>query len=92
MGNPVIADNKPIKVNLVSGQTIYFCTCGRSGNQPFCDGSHAGSGFAPQAFTPDQDQEAYLCACKHTQNSPFCDGSHARFGDDLVGSEGPGQS
>jgi glutamate synthase domain-containing protein 2/CDGSH-type Zn-finger protein len=90
MSNPIIADNKPVKVNLAKGQEYHFCTCGRSRSQPFCDGSHAGTGFTPRVIVSDQDQEAYLCACKHTRNAPFCDGTHARFTADQVGSEGPG--
>jgi len=90
MTHPIIADNKPVKVNLVQGQEYHFCTCGRSRSQPFCDGSHAGTAFTPRVMVSDQDQEAYLCACKHSQNAPFCDGTHARFPDDQVGREGPG--
>lgn len=90
MSNPVIADNKPVKVNLSKGQEYYFCTCGRSKSQPFCDGSHAGTSFTPKAFVSEEDQEAYLCACKHTRNTPFCDGSHNQFSDDQIGHEGPG--
>ena len=90
MTNPIIADNKPVKVHLAKGQEYHFCTCGRSQSQPFCDGSHAGTGFTPRVIVVDADQDAYLCACKHTRNPPFCDGSHTRFTDDQVGSEGPG--
>ena len=90
MSNPIIADNKPVKVNLAKGQEYYFCTCGRSNNQPFCDGSHAGTEFTPRVIVSDEDQEAYLCACKHTGNAPFCDGTHARFSDAQIGEEGPG--
>ncbi|MCJ8273287.1 MAG: CDGSH iron-sulfur domain-containing protein, partial [Psychrosphaera sp.] len=60
MGNPVIASNKPIGVTLEKGKEYYFCSCGRSKNQPFCDGSHKGSGFTPQAFTADSDGESWL--------------------------------
>ncbi len=90
MSNPIIADNKPVKVNLTKGQEYHFCTCGRSRSQPFCDGSHAGTEFTPRVIVSDEDQEAYLCACKHSRNAPFCDGTHARFSDDQVGGEGPG--
>ena len=90
MSNPIIADNKPVKVNLSKGQEYHFCTCGRSRSQPFCDGSHAGTEFTPRVIVSDADQEAYLCACKHTRDAPFCDGTHARFTDDQVGREGPG--
>ena len=90
MSNPIIADNKPAKVSLSKGQEYHFCTCGRSRSQPFCDGSHAGTGFTPRVIVADEDQEAYLCACKHTANPPFCDGTHARFSDAQIGEEGPG--
>jgi len=90
MRNPVIADNKPIKVQLNKGQEYHFCTCGRSKSQPFCDGSHVGSGFTPRVIVSDADGDAWLCACKHTGNSPYCDGTHKRFSTAQVGLEGPG--
>jgi len=90
MSNPIIADNKPKKVSLSKGQEYYFCTCGRSANQPFCDGSHAGTSFNPKAIISQEDGDAYLCACKHSGNQPFCDGTHKQFNDKQVGSEGPG--
>ena len=90
MNTPIIADNRPIALDLKQGEEYYFCTCGRSKNQPFCDGSHAGTSFTPKSFTPEEDGEAYLCKCKHTKNPPYCDGSHKAFKDDQVGQEGPG--
>ncbi|WP_261836758.1 glutamate synthase-related protein [Vibrio ishigakensis] len=90
MSKPVIADNKPIKVELTKGQEYYFCTCGLSKNQPFCDGSHASTDFKPKSFVAEQDGDNYLCRCKHSNNLPFCDGSHKQFSDDQVGQEGPG--
>jgi glutamate synthase domain-containing protein 2 len=90
MNNPIIADNKPIKVELTEGQDYYFCTCGQSKNQPYCDGSHAGTGFKPKPFTADSTGDAYLCRCKHSQNQPFCDGAHKQFSAEDVGKEGPG--
>jgi len=90
MANPIIADNKPNAVELKKGGDYYFCACGRSKNQPFCDGSHKGTAFVPKAFKADQDETAYLCACKHTKNAPYCDGSHKQFSADQVGGEGPG--
>jgi len=87
--NAIIADNKPKPVNLEKGSEYYFCTCGKSQNQPFCDGSHAGTSFTPKAFTAEEDGDAYLCACKYTANPPFCDGSHKQFTDNQVGKEGP---
>jgi glutamate synthase domain-containing protein 2/CDGSH-type Zn-finger protein len=88
--NPIIADNKPVKVCLSKGQEYHFCTCGKSNSQPFCDGSHVGTSFTPRVIVSDHDEEAYLCACKHTGNAPFCDGTHNQFSDDQVGKEGPG--
>ena len=90
MANPIIADNKPKAVELTKGEEYYFCTCGRSDNQPFCDGSHKGSQFTPKAFQADETATAYLCACKHTNNAPFCDGTHKKFNREQIGKEGPG--
>jgi len=90
MSNPVVADNKPKPVTLSKNEEYYFCTCGRSQKQPFCDGSHASTEFKPKAFIADEDGEVYLCACKHTANAPFCDGSHKQFDDENIGKEGPG--
>jgi CDGSH-type Zn-finger protein len=89
MSNPVVAGNQPNVVNLKKGEEYYFCACGRSKNQPFCDGSHQGTAFTPKAFTAEKDGDAYLCACKHSGNTPFCDGTHKRFTDDQVGQEAP---
>jgi len=91
MAKPIIADNKPKKADLKKGQEYYFCRCGRSQQQPFCDGSHKGTEFTPMAFIGEEDGDAYLCACKHTNNAPFCDGSHKQFTTEQVGKEGPGR-
>ncbi|MEZ9899749.1 glutamate synthase-related protein [Vibrio breoganii] len=90
MNKPIVADNKPKKVELTKGEEYYFCTCGRSKNQPFCDGSHAGTEFKPKSFTAEETADGYLCQCKHTANAPFCDGSHKQFSAEQVGQEGPG--
>ena len=91
MKNPIIADNRPVKVSLAKGQEYHFCTCGKSKSQPFCDGSHVGTTFSPRVIVSDvDDDDAYLCACKHTRNTPFCDGSHKQFSNSKVGKEGPG--
>ncbi len=90
MANPIVADNKPAVVQLEKGKEYYFCSCGRSKTQPFCDGSHAGTDFKPQVFTADDSGDAYLCACKHSAGTPFCDGSHKQFAADFIGNEGPG--
>lgn len=80
MSDPVVADNKPVKVTLEKGKKYMFCACGRSDNQPFCDGSHSGTGITPQAFVADDDGQAFLCQCKHTKDAPYCDGTHSQFG------------
>jgi len=90
MSNPIIADNKPIKVTFSKGQEYHFCTCGRSKSQPFCDGTHVGTKFKPKVIVSEEDGDAYLCACKRSANRPFCDGTHQKFSDDQIGKEGPG--
>ena len=90
MDKPVVADNKPIKVELGKGQEYHFCTCGRSKSQPFCDGSHVGTSFTPKVVVAQEQGESWLCACKHTGNAPFCDGSHKQFSNEQVGKQGPG--
>lgn len=73
---PVVAATAPCKVPLKAGERYWFCTCGQSKTQPFCDSSHAGTGFRPFGFTAEADGDKWLCQCKHTGNKPFCDGSH----------------
>lgn len=73
---PTVADNKPMAVYLEGDKAYYWCACGKSASQPFCDGTHKGSSFIPQNFTPEKAGEAYLCMCKKTKNPPYCDGSH----------------
>ena len=75
MSEPVIAQKTPISIDLEPGE-YWWCACGRSKSQPFCDGSHAGTGIEPMRMTVSEKSNHYLCACKHTQNPPFCDGSH----------------
>ncbi len=79
MADPHIAQKMPFKVDVEAGKTYYWCACGQSKNQPFCDGSHKGSTFTPMAYTPEKEGAAYFCGCKHTGNAPLCDGSHAKL-------------
>ncbi len=75
MSDPHIAKKGPYIVELEAGDH-WFCTCGRSNNQPFCDGSHQGTDFEPLKFTLEEGRKAGLCGCKHSKNLPFCDGTH----------------
>jgi CDGSH-type Zn-finger protein len=86
MGNPTIADNKPAKTALEKGKKYYFCTCGKSARQPFCDCSHQGSEFTPLAFECDENGDYWLCQCKYSANKPYCDGSHKQFSEGQIGS------
>ena len=79
MDKPIIVDNKPVEITLNANETIYWCRCGKSKSQPFCDGSHEGTSFVPVAFTPEKTEAVFLCLCKHTKTPPFCDGTHAKF-------------
>eukprot|EP00730_Choanoeca_flexa_P007672 TRINITY_DN12373_c3_g2_i2.p1 TRINITY_DN12373_c3_g2~~TRINITY_DN12373_c3_g2_i2.p1 ORF type:complete len:118 (+),score=26.76 TRINITY_DN12373_c3_g2_i2:472-825(+) len=75
---PNVGGPGPIPVEVEAGKTYYWCACGRSANQPFCDGSHKGTEFKPMAWKAEKTETKYFCACKATGNAPFCDGSHAK--------------
>jgi CDGSH-type Zn-finger protein/mannose-6-phosphate isomerase-like protein (cupin superfamily) len=77
MASPVVARPKPCLVTLKSGRSYFWCACGRSANQPFCDGSHKGTSFEPRKFVATADEEVLLCGCKRTATAPFCDGTHS---------------
>ncbi len=76
MAEPIIAQKSPIEVELEAGKTYYWCSCGMSQKQPFCDGSHKDTEFTPVEFTPEESKTAYLCACKRNDGTPFCNGAH----------------
>lgn len=79
MPEPRIFDRKPQVIELEPGKYAW-CSCGESKNQPFCDGSHKGSGLAPVRFEIEEKKRAVMCLCKHSQNAPFCDGTHKELG------------
>lgn len=72
----VVAQKSPYKAEVKKGDRYFWCACGRSAKQPYCDGSHKGTGISPLPFVADEDKTVWLCGCKHTKNQPFCDGGH----------------
>jgi CDGSH iron-sulfur domain-containing protein 3 len=76
MEKAIVAGRAPIKVNVEEGQSYWWCACGRSASQPFCDGSHEGTGFSPIEYVAEKSTTKFFCACKATKNPPFCDGTH----------------
>tara|TARA_B100001057_G_scaffold386784_1_gene393806 strand:- start:171 stop:410 length:240 start_codon:yes stop_codon:yes gene_type:complete len=76
MATPQRAGNTPIGVDVVVGKSYYWCTCGKSSKQPFCDGSHKGTEFSPLVFKAEQSKKVFFCTCKQTKDQPLCDGSH----------------
>ena len=73
---PVIAQKSPYRMEVEAGKSYWWCACGKSGNQPFCDGSHKGSGFSPIEFKAEEAGCVAFCGCKNTGNQPRCDGTH----------------
>ncbi len=76
MTEPVIAARAPMGVDVEAGKTYYWCSCGKSAKQPFCDGSHKGSEFSPKPYVADKTAKVWFCTCKHSKNAPLCDGTH----------------
>ena len=76
MSNPTRASDTPFPMPVEEGKTYFWCACGLSNNQPFCDGSHKGSEFTPVKYQASETKDVYFCGCKATQNQPLCDGSH----------------
>lgn len=79
MTEPVIAQKSPYAVQVEAGKSYYWCACGRSANQPFCDGSHKGTGLSPVQYVAPESKTVYFCGCKHTAHPVMCDGSHSRL-------------
>lgn len=76
MSDPVRAADAPIPVDVEAGDVYFWCACGRSASQPFCDGSHTGTDFAPLKYEASESRTLYFCGCKATAKAPLCDGSH----------------
>ena len=79
MSAAIPAQKAPYPVTVEAGKTYFCCACGRSQKQPFCDGSHKGTGIEPMKHTAEKSGQAYFCGCKATGNKPLCDGSHNRL-------------
>ncbi|MEP1144347.1 MAG: CDGSH iron-sulfur domain-containing protein [Henriciella sp.] len=76
MADPEIGGTEPVAVEVEEGKMYWWCTCGRSASQPFCDGSHKDTEFTPQGWEAPKTGKVFLCACKRTAKGPFCDGAH----------------
>lgn len=76
MAIPQIAQKAPFPVEVDAGRSYWWCACGLSKTQPFCDGSHKGSTFTPREYKADASCLVYFCGCKHSANMPLCDGTH----------------
>ncbi len=74
-----IGGRLPIPVEVEAGKDYWWCSCGKSAKQPFCDGSHQGSSFTPLQYTAPETKKAFFCTCKQTANQPLCDGAHSKL-------------
>ncbi|MEI6027642.1 MAG: CDGSH iron-sulfur domain-containing protein [Betaproteobacteria bacterium] len=76
---PTIAQKSPYAVDVEAGKSYYWCACGQSKNQPFCDGSHKGSSFTPVKWDATESKTVYFCGCKHSGKGALCDGTHNKL-------------
>lgn len=77
---PVVAQKAPYAVDVEAGKSYWFCTCGKSASQPFCDGAHKADGdFAPKEYQAEKSETVYFCGCKNSSNGMTCDGSHQKL-------------
>ncbi len=75
-GMPVVAQKSPFGVEVEAGKTYFWCACGRSAKQPFCDGSHKATAFTPLKYVAAESKRIPFCGCKHSHSQPACDGTH----------------
>ncbi|MBM3512831.1 MAG: CDGSH iron-sulfur domain-containing protein [Alphaproteobacteria bacterium] len=73
---PIVAQKAPYGVDVEAGKAYFWCVCGRSAKQPFCDGAHKGTGMAPMKYEATANAKVWFCGCKATKKSPMCDGTH----------------
>lgn len=78
MSEPVRAADTPYAVDVEAGKSYFWCACGRSAKQPFCDGSHSGTEFTPLKFDAKESKKVFFCGCKETDKAPLCDGTHSK--------------
>ena len=76
MANPDVPQKTPYAAGVEAGKSYWWCACGKSRKQPFCDGSHKGGEFAPLEYKAEKTGTVYFCGCKQTKSQPLCDGSH----------------
>jgi CDGSH-type Zn-finger protein len=76
---PEIGGHRPLAIEVEAGKSYWWCACGRSQKQPFCDGSHKVTEFRPVEWKAEKTEQAWFCACKRTGNRPLCDGSHKKL-------------
>ena len=79
MTDAVVAQKAPYPVDVEEGKKYFWCACGRSANQPFCDGSHEGTDILPMSYKAEENRTLYFCGCKQTEGAPLCDGAHNKL-------------
>ena len=76
---PKMAQKAPFPIEVSAGKSYFWCACGQSAKQPFCDGSHKDTAFSPVKYTAEADKQVFFCGCKASAKQPFCDGTHSRL-------------
>lgn len=76
MSEPVMAQKSPYSTQVEAGKSYWWCACGQSKNQPFCDGSHKGGPFVPREYKAEATRTVWFCGCKRSKTAPLCDGTH----------------